>query len=215
MRKFPENPCQEVNIDTWHRRNNFEFFKEFLNPNVGVTVMVDASRAYERAKREGTSFFLRYFHAVLRATNAIDEMHYRIGRDGRVFRYDRIDGLAPIGLKGTDRFAELRFLYDDDFARFAAVAEETMKLAATTDPYSSENSFSGYDMILVSAVPDIAFTSIAGTLRSSQGNDYPIVNVGKKEPDGKMPVAINIHHGLVDGVHVARFFSLIQKYLDE
>ncbi|MBP5315078.1 MAG: chloramphenicol acetyltransferase [Muribaculaceae bacterium] len=210
-----ENECQVIDPTTWKRRKNYEFFRDFLNPNVSVTVNVDASHAFSRAKSEGVSFFLLYFHAILRAMNEIDELHYRFDREGRILYYARIDGLAPIRMKGMDRFAELRFRYLPDFAEFAASAAVTMEKAATTDAYSVENSLSGFDMALVSAVPDLAFTSVAGTLRSSMGNDYPLVTVGKMSPDGNMPVALTIHHAFVDGEHVTRFYALVQKFLDE
>ncbi|MBR5436043.1 MAG: hypothetical protein IK120_04185, partial [Muribaculaceae bacterium] len=110
-----DNECQVVDLTTWKRRNNYEFFSGFLNPNISVTVNVNASHAFKRAKSEGRSFFLLYFHAILRAMNEIDELHYRFDREGRILRYARIDGLAPIRLKGMDRFAELRFRYLPDF----------------------------------------------------------------------------------------------------
>lgn len=209
------NLCEVVDVNTWERRANFEFFSEFLNPNVGITVHVDASRAFARAKENGGSFFLRYFHSILRAANEIPEFHYRIDRQRRVLRYERIDGLAPIRLKGMTRFAELRFRYHSDYGEFVAAAHVTMERAATTEAYSADNSLSGFDMILVSAVPDLAFTAVNGTVRNSTGNDYPLMTVGKMGDDGMMPIALSIHHALVDGYHVSRLFSLIQKFLDE
>ncbi|MBR5744289.1 MAG: chloramphenicol acetyltransferase [Muribaculaceae bacterium] len=210
-----DNECQVVDLTTWKRRNNYEFFSGFLNPNISVTVNVNASHAFKRAKSEGRSFFLLYFHAILRAMNEIDELHYRFDREGRILRYARIDGLAPIRLTGMERFAELRFRYLPDFDEFASAAAATMEKAATTESYSAENSLSGFDMALVSAVPDLAFISVTGTLRSSLGNDYPLVTVGKMSADGNMPVALSIHHAFVDGEHVTRFYALVQKFLDE
>lgn len=213
--KSNDNRSHLVDLSTWPRRVNMEFFAEFLNPTVCVTVPVDASRAFRRAKEGGGTFFLRYFHAILRATNDIPELHYRLDREGRVVRYDRIDGLAPIRLKGMDRFAELRFRFYADYTTFVEAAAATMARAATTEAYSAENSLSGFDMVLVSAVPELAFTSVTGTLRSRNGNDYPLFTVGKMGSDGMMPMALSIHHGFVDGEHVTRFFRLVQDYLDE
>jgi chloramphenicol O-acetyltransferase type A len=30
-----------------------------------------------------------------------------------------------------------------------------------------------------------------------------------------MPVSVEVHHALVDGIHVGRFFEIYQGYLDE
>ena len=30
----------------------------------------------------------------------------------------------------------------------------------------------------------------------------------------KMPLSVQIHHALADGIHVGRYFNLVQEYLD-
>ena len=54
--KKPEK--RVIDISTWTRRDNFEFFRNFINPNLGVTVRVDARHAYCAAKAKGVSFFI-------------------------------------------------------------------------------------------------------------------------------------------------------------
>ena len=73
--KSPEK--RVIDISTWSRRGNFEFFRDFVNPNLGVTVRVDVRHAYDAAKTNGVSFFLSYFYAILGAVNEIQEFHYR------------------------------------------------------------------------------------------------------------------------------------------
>ena len=58
-----------VDISTGSRRGNYEFFRDFFNPNLGVTVRVDVRHAYSAAKRKGVSFFLSYFYAILSAVS--------------------------------------------------------------------------------------------------------------------------------------------------
>ena len=100
---------QVIDISTWSRRGNFEFFRDFYNPNLGVTVRVDVRHAYSVAKAKGVSFFLSYFYAVLSAVTEIEEFRYRFDRDGTIVCYDRIDGLAPIRVEEKNNFAELVF----------------------------------------------------------------------------------------------------------
>jgi len=30
-----------------------------------------------------------------------------------------------------------------------------------------------------------------------------------------MPLSVQVHHALADGIHVGRYFNLVQEYLDE
>ncbi len=69
-------------------------------------------------------------------------------------------------------------------------------------------------MVLVSAIPNLAFTSISYTQKHRRGNDFPLINVGKMEADGKMPIAICVNHSFVDGEHLAEFYELVQGYLN-
>ena len=107
-----------IDISTWSRRSNFEFFRDFVNPNLGVTARVDVRHAYDAAKTNGVSFFLSYFYAILCAVNEIQEFHYRFDQEGNVVYYDRIDGLAPIRVEEKDNFAEMVFPFAEDFDTF-------------------------------------------------------------------------------------------------
>ena len=141
-----------IDISTWSRRGNFEFFRDFVNPNLGVTVRVDVRHAYDAAKTNGVSFFLSYFYAILGAVNEIQEFHYRFDQEGNVVYYDRIDGLAPIRVEEKDNFAEMVFPFAEDFDTFCQTARQVIALAASTDPYEQAEAMTDYNVILVSVI---------------------------------------------------------------
>ena len=200
-----------IDISTWSRRGNFEFFRDFINPNLGVTVRVDASHAYRTAKTNGVSFFLSYFYAILGAVNEIEEFHYRFDQDDNIVYYDRIDGLAPIRVEEKDNFAEMVFPFAEDFDTFCQTAREVITLAASTDPYEQAETMTDYNVILVSALPKLDFTSFCNTQRDRRGNDYPLCVIGKMGDNKTMPISITVHHGFADGEHISRFFEIVQE----
>ena len=211
--KSPEK--RVIDISTWSRRGNFEFFRDFVNPNLGVTVRVDVRHAYDAAKTNGVSFFLSYFYAILGAVNEIQEFHYRFDQEGNVVYYDRIDGLAPIRVEEKDNFAEMVFPFAEDFDTFCQTARQVIALAASTDPYEQAEAMTDYNVILVSALPKLNFTSFCNTQRNLRGNDYPLCVIGKMGDDKTMPVSITVHHGFADGEHISRFFKLVQEKLNK
>ena len=206
---------QLIDISAWNRRDNFDFFCDFCNPNLGVTVRVDATHAYTAAKQKGVSFFLSYFYAVLSAANEIEEFRYRFDKDGNVVLYDRIDGLAPIRVEEKNNFAEMIFPFADDFETFTRTARKVIARAAVTDPYEQAEAMTDYNVMLVSALPKLDFTSFSNTQRAPQGNDYPLCVIGKMGEDRRMPVSLTIHHGFADGEHISRFFELLQEKLNQ
>ena len=100
-----------IDIETWERKENFNFFRHFQNPQLSITSEVECGGAKKRAKEAHQSFFLYYLYAVLRAANEIPELRYRIDPEGRVVLYDKIDILSPIKIKENGKFFTIRFPY--------------------------------------------------------------------------------------------------------
>ena len=50
---FPKR--QIVDIETWERKDNFNFFRNFLNPCITITSEVECTAAKEKAKKNGQS----------------------------------------------------------------------------------------------------------------------------------------------------------------
>lgn len=211
---------QIIDIENWHRRNNFNFFRGFINPTISVTSEVECAGARRRAKEHGQSFFIHYLYAIVRACNEVEEFRYRIDSEGQIMLFEKVDVIAPIKVNEQGRFYIVRIPWQEDFEKFYATAREIIdNTPLDGDPYANEANVEGddiYNVVLVSATPDLYFTSISVTLSRSNGNECPLINVGKvvtREGKMVMPVAINAHHGFVDGAHFTDFFARVERYL--
>ena len=211
---------QIMDIETWERKENFNFFRRFQNPQLSITSEVECGGAKKRAKEAHQSFFLHYLYAVLRAANEIPELRYRIDPEGRVVLYDQIDILSPIKIKENGKFFTIRFPYHEDFETFYQEARKIIdSIPENGDPYAAENgevANGDYGLILLSATPDLYFTSITGTQEKQSGNNYPLLNAGKaiiKKGKLVMPIAMTIHHGFVDGHHLSLFYRKVEELL--
>ena len=211
---------QIIYIETWERKENFNFFRRFQNPQLSITSEVECGGAKKRAKEAHQSFFLHYLYAVLRAANEIPELRYRIDPEGRVVLYDQIDILSPIKIKENGKFFTIRFPYHEDFETFYQEARKIIdSIPENGDPYAAENgevANGDYGLILLSATPDLYFTSITGTQEKQSGNNYPLLNAGKaiiKKGKLVMPIAMTIHHGFVDGHHLSLFYRKVEELL--
>ena len=215
-----------INLNTWDRAKSYEFYKNFINPQVTITADVDCSQAYYSCKESNTSFFRKYLYAILRSVNDIKELKYRIETvEGEevVVHYEKISVLTPIQTGPNGEFTTIKVPYHLTFEKFNKVMDETIAHIDTdgNQPYFIEQDAEAkgfLDMVLVSALPDLNFTSITCTQSCSHGSRKPIINVGKavlKEGKMMMPVAISFHHGLCDGYHITRFYKKVEEYLKE
>ena len=80
------------------------------------------------------------------------------------------------------------------------------------DPYEAEKTGGSdlLDVVLLSATPDLYFTSLTCTQEHRHGGNYPLMNAGKAVIRGGvlvMPIAMTIHHGFIDGHHLSLFYK--------
>mgnify|MGYP002609266872 FL=1 len=208
-----------IDINTWERKENYEFFLGFQNPTISITSEVECAGAKARAKAAGESFFLHYLYAVLHAVNEIPEFRFRIDAEGRVVYFDHVDMLTPIKVKENGRFFTIRLPWKTDFQTFYTTAKAIINdIDPNGNPYDMEK-VGGKDLldvILLSATPDLYFTSLTCTQEHRHGSNYPLMNAGKailKERKLVMPIAMTIHHGFIDGHHLSLFYKKVEEFL--
>jgi chloramphenicol O-acetyltransferase type A len=206
----------KLNLENWSRKEHFEFFRKFKEPFFGVTVDVDCSKAYQKAKDIETSFFMFYLHKTLVAVNQIEAFRYRISEDG-IYVYDIINASATISrLDNSFGFSLIKF--DKDFTVFSENALlEIERVKNTSGLFTRE--FSKDNLIHFSAIPFINFTSLSHARSFSFADSCPKISFGKlmlnENGTRKMSMSVHVHHGLMDGFHLGQFIDLFQNLMNE
>ena len=70
-----------VDIETWERWDNYNFFRGFVNSWYSITTEIDCTEASAAARASGHSFFLYYLYAVVRSANEVPELRYRTDKN--------------------------------------------------------------------------------------------------------------------------------------
>jgi len=73
------------------------------------------------------------------------------------------------------------------------------------------------DLIYYSSIPWISFTSFSHASDNKSGISIPKIVFGKYFQKGNktlMPVSVEVHHALMDGIHVGKFFNDFQFKLN-
>ncbi|WP_460574399.1 CatA-like O-acetyltransferase [Flavobacterium koreense] len=204
---------QKLNLETWNRKEHFLFFKQMEEPFFGVTITVDCTKAYEKAKEMGVSFFTYYLHKTLVTVNSIEPFRYRI-IDNEVYIFDRIDVSSTI-LREDKTFGFSQIEYSKDLNQFAEnTKKEITRIQSTTGLFTREYS---ENLIHFSALPWINFTSFSHARSYTWPDSCPKISFGKMmDENGKktMSMSIHVHHGLMDGFHVGEFVKLFQELMN-
>jgi len=201
-----------LDIDHWSRSTLFHFFKDFTEPFFGVTVEVDVTAGYEKAKESGVSFFLYYLHCSLRAANNVESFKYRI-REDKVVILDSVGASAVIGRE--DRSFGFSYIpYSDNLDEFILSAnQEINRIQNSNVLFPSVN---GDDVIHYSSVPWLRFTALSHARDHKKPNSCPKISFGKVElKDGRrtMPMSIHAHHALMDGWHVGQYVEKFERMM--
>lgn len=197
----------------WPRREHFEVFSTWDYAHFNMCAQVDLSKFYPYLKQHNISFNIATVYMISRTANAIPEFRYRI-RDGDVVEHDMVHPASTI-LIDDELFSFCIFNYLDEFSAFNASAAE--RIAHFKEQPTLEDEPGRDDYLFMTAIPWVSFTSFMHPL------DFPVDSVprfawGKFFKEGeslKMPLSVQGHHALMDGVHMGRFYKLIQEYLDQ
>jgi chloramphenicol O-acetyltransferase type A len=205
---------QKLNLNTWNRKEHFQFFKQMEEPFFGITTRIDCTKAYAKSKELGVSFFTYYLHKTLIAVNAIPNFRYRI-IDDEIYIFDTIDASATI-FREDKTFGFSLIEYNENLTAFAEIAKREIERVKNTTGLITRDF--EINLIHFSAVPWVDFTSYSHARSFSWLDSCPKISFGKMvEENNKktMAMAIHVHHGLMDGYHVGEFVSLFQEMMDE
>lgn len=204
-----------VDLKTWKRRDHYEWFRGYEQPFFSLTADVDVTRAWKESRRRGApSFFLSSLFLMLRAANDVEAFRLRLRSRG-VWRHDRV-AVGPTILRRDETFGFVRLEPAATLRLFAergsaAVAEVVEQRGLKAPKHAAD------DIVFHSVLPWLRFTSFTNAL-PGRGDSIPRIVFGRCVREGRrmtMPVAVEVHHALVDGLDVARFFERFNAHLDE
>jgi chloramphenicol O-acetyltransferase type A len=203
-----------IDLETWHRKDHYEFFCNFEYPHFSLCADVDLTIFLSEIKKIKVSFTAAIMYLIARTANAIPEFRHRV-REGNPIEHDLIHPSATI-LTKDDLFSFCTVLYTADFFEFIKKAEEEID-RVKTDPYIEEK-IQDDSMLFMSSIPWVSFTAFMHPLKLNPTDSVPRFAWGKyKEQDGKviMPLSVQAHHAVVDGLHVGYYYQQIQGLFDE
>ncbi len=203
-----------IDLETWPRRRHFEFFRGFENPHFGLCADVDVTALRRIIRERDLPLTVVLTYVLSRAANEIPEFRQRI-RGETIVEHEVVHP-SLIVLTDEELFGFCYLPYVEDFAAFAAGATEAMRRARAHPRLEDEPGRD--DLLFMSPVPWVSFTAVLHPVPVRPVDSVPRIAWGKLAPSGerlRMPLAVQVHHGLLDGLHLGRYFSAVQGLLDE
>ncbi|MEH0153969.1 chloramphenicol acetyltransferase [Limibacter armeniacum] len=201
-----------IDLNTWKRKVHFDFFKDCDNPFFGITANVDVTQLHKQTKEKGYSYFLAVLYLSLKAANEIEEFRYRI-RGEQVVVLDEVHAGSTI-LADDETFRFCYFPMTESFEAFHKAGKMSIEETKQTEGLELRDD----SALHYSSIPWVSFTAFNHARRYNNDDCVPKIVFGKYfEENGKvkMPLSVEVHHSLADGLHVGKFFERFQQLLNE
>ena len=202
---------EKIDLSTWYRREHFEFYKTFKHPFFNVCATVDVAKTLKYCNENQLSFFICSLFILGYSANQIAPFRYRInGNDVDV--HDDVDISCTV-LNKDESFSFCEFGCCNDFDVFYQQAEQRLTdikngFKTLTSPNNKKNK------VFCSVLPWLHFTSFSHAQKQSEHDSIPKIVMGKYKKNHNemaMPVSVEVHHAIVDGLHVAQYFEMLQQ----
>lgn len=213
-----------LDITRWPRRDAFEYFREFDKPYFNVCVRLDVAPLKAAVDELGTGrLWLAYHYLALVLANQLEPFRLRL-EGGRVRIHERVDGSSTVLRDdGSFGFADLDLgpqAADDPAAGFGAFAAHASAAVAAAraghSPFAPRPDDSA--RIHFTTLPWLHFTSFSHARNWGREDSVPKLAFGRIEAEGArawLPMSVEVHHALMDGLHVGQFVQGLEAMLRE
>jgi chloramphenicol O-acetyltransferase type A len=206
----------KIDLQTWSRRDYYEYFGLCDDPYFGITTNVDCTVAYKTCKKLDYSFFVYYMFESIKAINQIENFCYRI-INGDIWLFDCIHASTTIG-RSDNTFGFAFFEYTENFSLFQKNAKTEIAEVQKTQGLRTNDDAKRFDVIHYTTLPWFSFTSFSHEKNLHYKESIPKIAFGKFfDYEGKkwLPISVNANHGLVDGYHIGKYLELFQIGLNK
>jgi chloramphenicol O-acetyltransferase type A len=201
-----------IDLETWPRRRHFEVFRSLDFPHFSLCAEVDVTHLVASRPSIGMSLTIAIVYALARAANEQIDFRLRL-REGQVVEHEVIHPSPTVMGEGR-LFSFCTIPYSPEPEAFAACASERMAQAQLAPRLEDDPGQD--DLLFMTSLPWVSFTSFTHPIHMRPVDSIPRLAWGKiASRDGRqvMPLSVQVHHALMDGVHVGQYYQAVQDLL--
>jgi len=205
-----------IDVSKWHRKEYFDHYLNHIACTYSMTLNLDLTNLIKEIKKKEIKLCPTMIYLLSMIVNKHEEFRTALDSNRRVGVFDLLHPSYAIFQKEHETFTNVWTEYNPLFSEFYE------QYLLDVQKYSGVKSFIAKpnmptNVFNISSIPWISFTGF--NLNLPKITDYllPIFTTGKYfENNGKieLPIAIQLHHAVCDGFHLARFVSELQEAMN-
>lgn len=207
---------QQIDLDTWSRKEQFQFFYKADYPQFNICMDLNISSFARFVKEHHLSFYYSMIFASTKIANEITNFRYRIRNGKQVVLHDSVNPSFTYIKPGAEEelFKIIGANMQSDIFEFNEYAKNITE--AQTCFIEAEQFAERDNWLLISCIPWISFTHISHTITLNKDDSTPRITWGKyyhKDNEVMLPFSVQVHHALMDGYHIGKYVNMLQHYL--
>lgn len=199
----------------WHRYEHAEFARRNALPFIHTQFMLDVTRLRQVVKARGISFYLSLIWAASKVMESREDFRWR-RRGNRIVLIDEPEPSFTDMMAGTELYKIVHAgPAGSGMTEYAQRARKTADAQQTFFPGAAEESRD--DFVYFSSTAIVTLTGLTQAMDLDRDNYIPQVawsRFWEEEGRSYLPFQIKCNHCQVDGLHVARYFTELQAFLD-
>ena len=198
-----------------HRKKHFEFFSQMDQPHFSLCANMDITKLSHWLKAKEVPFTPAMVYCIANTANSIPAFKQRI-RGEVIVEHDFVSPSFTVLTEVSEVFSFCTVEYHSSFDNF--VSDAIAMINKMKEDPSLEDEEGRDDYLFMSAIPWVSFTNIQHAMHYSPADSVPRIAWGKFFKENgrlKMPLSVQAHHALVDGIHMGQFFTRIQELFDQ
>ena len=206
----------KINLETWNRKEIFKLYSNDVPCTFSLTTDIDISSLIPKLKEKNIKFFPVILYALSYIVNCQKEFKMNLDKDSNIGFYDVVNPSYTFFHKDNESFSNLWTEFSENFEEFYKNYQKDVEI------YGKNKSFIGKPQIEnnlfnVSSIPWTTLTGFNLNLKNGYNYYPPIFTFGKYFTENNkilLPLAIQVHHGVCDGYHVAKFINSLQDFIN-
>jgi chloramphenicol O-acetyltransferase type A len=207
---------KKIDISKWDRKEYFEHYLNEVPCTHSMTLNLDSTTLLKEIRKQNVKLYPTMIYLLSAIVNKHEEFRTAIDTNGTVGVFDLLHPLYTIFQKDDETFTNIWTEYTPSFFEFYK------QYLLDIQNYGEIKSFMAKpnvpsNIFTISTIPWVSFTGFNLNLPTATGYLLPIFTTGKYfEQDGKiwLPMAIQVHHAICDGFHIARFINELQEAMN-
>lgn len=205
-----------IDVSKWDRRKYFEHYLNQVPCTYSMTLNLDLTVLLQEIKKRDLKLYPTIIYLLSVMVNRYEEFRTSIDTNDNVGVFDLLHPSYTIFQKDSETFTNIWTEYILSFPEFYK------QYLLDVDNYGKVKSFiakpnSPSNVFTISSIPWVNFTGFNLNLPTATRYLLPIFTTGKYfEQNGKiwLPIAIQVHHAICDGFHIARFINELQETMN-